>query len=683
MIKFLIVTSCTGDKKSNPEGKLLLEDFIEPEVLHRREEELKEYAIPAADMYTGMQHQRLMEGIKNLRNHFGSNVVDLAIVSAGYGLLNENDKIVPYEVTFNSMNTGKVLEWSNNLKINEDLSKLVEGYDLVIFLLGDKYLRALNLPLKNIDEDKKLIFLASPTSEKLIPHRKQYHFVEVCQDDARSFGYGLVGLKGYLFKLLSNEIVGNGHETLDMIYNDPNNIMRLLDKYRKDEAAVTQMSLFPEPNKPLSYKKKKDSKSKEKSDEKAKNIFSLKSIIIPSDQYAANYGNHEMRYFIPECDDRVDPNFDFLNETIEKGVDAYSRDVYAHEIYDTPNYDGILVSKVYVDAKKTKIDQIKKVGIHNYIRFPRQNPVMGDCGAFSYINDFEPPYTTEEILDYYEELGFDIGVSIDHAIVGDIINNVEERLRRYEITRKNAADFIKMHKEKCLNFTPSGIAQGWDPKSYRDSVAELIAMGYNHISIGGLALSPSSEIVDVLKEVSKVIKEDIEIHLFGVQRLDGIDIFRKLGITSFDSSSYLIQAFKAGKYYSNDGEAYTSIRIPQSHGGKVKKLIKEGMGTEELFKQKEQKTLDALRGYDKGNVGLDDALEVILDYTELMGIRRKKYEDKYRKILEDMPWKKCECKICKEAGVETIIFRGNNRNRRRGFHNTYVFYKLFKEGLNK
>ena len=27
-------------------------------------------------------------------------------------------------------------------------------------------------------------------------------------------------------------------------------------------------------------------------------------------------------------------------------------------------------------------------------------------------------------------------------------------------------------------------------------------------------------------------------------------------------------------------------------------------------------------------------------------------------------------------GVEVAIFRGNNRNRRRGFHNTHVFYQL-------
>ncbi|MEM1577081.1 MAG: hypothetical protein QXT98_06190, partial [Archaeoglobaceae archaeon] len=51
----------------------------------------------------------------------------------------------------------------------------------------------------------------------------------------------------------------------------------------------------------------------------------------------------------------------------------------------------------------------------------------------------------------------------------------------------------------------------------------------------------------------------------------------------------------------------------------------------------------------------------------------------YRKTLEDKPWKRCGCPICSKIGIEVVIFRGNNRNRRRGFHNTYVFYQVLKD----
>jgi len=55
----------------------------------------------------------------------------------------------------------------------------------------------------------------------------------------------------------------------------------------------------------------------------------------------------------------------------------------------------------------------------------------------------------------------------------------------------------------------------------------------------------------------------------------------------------------------------------------------------------------------------------------------------YRKTLRSRPWERCDCPICENLGIEVAIFRGNNRNRRRGFHNTYRFYQQFKHDLPK
>ena len=63
-----------------------------------------------------------------------------------------------------------------------------------------------------------------------------------------------------------------------------------------------------------------------------------------------------MKYFIPEWDDRVDPDYDFLNDGITADRDPYVHDVYSHEIYPSPNYDGILVSKSVIEDNKTKTD---------------------------------------------------------------------------------------------------------------------------------------------------------------------------------------------------------------------------------------------------------------------------------------------------------------------------------------
>ena len=55
----------------------------------------------------------------------------------------------------------------------------------------------------------------------------------------------------------------------------------------------------------------------------------------------------------------------------------------------------------------------------------------------------------------------------------------------------------------------------------------------------------------------------------------------------------------------------------------------------------------------------------------------------YRKTLRSRPWDRCDCPICENLGIEVAIFRGNNRNRRRGFHNTYRFHQQFKRDLPK
>ena len=185
----------------------------------------------------------------------------------------------------------------------------------------------------------------------------------------------------------------------------------------------------------------------------------------------------------------------------------YIDDVYAHEIYEKPNYDGVLMSKIIVEGSKKKKKMIEQVGVHEFIRFDKDKPMMGDCGAFGYVDEYEPPYETDEILDYYQNLGFNIGVSIDHLIVGKYAEDLAERERRYNLTKKNAEEFIEHYKKGNYTFLPSGIAQGWDPKSYRDAVADLVDMGYQHICLGGLVRTNTKGIIEILDEVKPLLPD--------------------------------------------------------------------------------------------------------------------------------------------------------------------------------
>lgn len=402
---------------------------------------------------------------------------------------------------------------------------------------------------------------------------------------------------------------------------------------------------------------------------------------VQNSDIAKNYGI-PIKYFIPEWDDRVDPQYNFLTDESVDGRDPYSHDVYAHEIYDTPNYDGILFSKVKLDENKKKVIKITAIGAHEFIRAPKYLHIMGDCGAFGYINEIEPPYQTQEIIDYYSQLGFDYGVSIDHLIVGDCAKDPIERKRRFEITRDNADEFLMKWKSGNYSFKPIGVAQGWDPQSYREAVYNLVEMGYQYVALGGLVRTPSKQIYEIMKVVRPVIPEYLRVHLFGIARLEPLKTFRCLGMTSFDSASYLRRAWlgSGSNYFTLEGNKYTAVRVPpvDGHGIRVKQMVEQGKGTKEQFRELEKAALEALRNFDKGLVSIEETLDKVLLYDQFIGDGREQHAEMYRRVLEDKPWKKCECKICREIGIEVIIFRGNNRNRRRGFHNTYVFYQQFK-----
>ena len=75
-----------------------------------------------------------------------------------------------------------------------------------------------------------------------------------------------------------------------------------------------------------------------------------------------------------------------------------------------------------------------------------------------------------------------------------------------------------------------------------------------------------------------------------------------------------------------------------------------------------------------------EALSALLSYDQLVGAKRDNTEA-YRRTLEDRPWRKCPCAVCRDAGVQVAIFRGTERNKRRGFHNVFVFNQRLQHNL--
>jgi hypothetical protein len=378
-----------------------------------------------------------------------------------------------------------------------------------------------------------------------------------------------------------------------------------------------------------------------------------------------------LRYFIPDWDDRVDPGFNFITDQHTPHRVPYRDDVYAHEIYHPAPYDGVLLSRAVLDENPAKRDAILEAGsVHRYLRLPADgaHEVLGDCGAFSYWQQDVPPYSTHDVLDYYQELGFDLGVSIDHLIFTELES---EKERRWEITVENARQFKQLHRRRRYTFTPIGVAQGWDPASYQRAARALMKMGYDYIAVGGLVRSRTADIMRVLAAVQQVLKPNTRVHLFGVNRPEHVVQFASLGVTSFDSASRLRRAWMDGRRnYFRGEKAYTAIRIPEARG------LAKSTGLEEAYVVRlERNALRRLWAYDQGRVSLKAALQAALAYAELSGHLTEQIQADYRETLEQQPWKQCPCEICRALGIDVVIFRGNNRNRRRGFHNTWQLYQ--------
>jgi queuine/archaeosine tRNA-ribosyltransferase len=312
---------------------------------------------------------------------------------------------------------------------------------------------------------------------------------------------------------------------------------------------------------------------------------------------------------------------------------------------------------------------------------------MGDCGAFSYVREEEPPFSTDEVIEFYLDCGFDYGISVDHVILGfkaeydAALPSMDpvptDWKRRQEITIERAREFLQLCARRSVRFEPVGVAHGWSPMSYASAFQELQREGFQIIALGGLVPLKTPEILSILRAVADIRQPSTRIHLLGISRVKHIPDFARFGVASFDSTSPLRQAFKDERdnYYTID-RTYSAIRIPQVDANpKLLRRIRAGEADQAEAHRLERACLDAMKAFDEGTVEVEDVLAPLREYEKIYDGGRRSRIDRYREVLEAAPWKECGCDICRKLGHHVILFRGAERNRRRGFHNIYVFHK--------
>jgi len=417
-----------------------------------------------------------------------------------------------------------------------------------------------------------------------------------------------------------------------------------------------------------------------------------------------------MKFIFADSLDYVDPAFDFIGDRSPADRQPYWDDAYPHEILGYAPYDGVLVSRGIIGDHRVKgkytASQARRfhlVGARKFLRLDKPQfahlNIFGDCGAFTYVQEDRPPYTPAEMAEFYDECGFTHGCSVDHIIFDFDPNELglaggsEKAKERFEITLENAEGFRRETIAIGADFTPMGVVQGWSPGSMAEAARRLVAMGYDYLAIGGMVPLKSPEIKLCLQSIRDVVPSATRLHILGFAKADDIDSFHGYDIASFDTTSPLIRAFKDAKqnyYLPGDGlglRYFTSIRVPQAiENPKLQRGVKKGMFRAEELVRLEALALSSLRAFDRGEADLEETLHNVLVYSAPL-VEEKPYEDckgsvaltrlaeRYRVTLAEQPWKQCSCKICQDAAIDVIIFRGSNRNKRRGIHNLAIYHE--------
>ena len=221
MIRTLVLTPCSAKKQSQVPEPALAADLADPQRRELVRARLADHSLPAAEMYAGRHHRLVMKGVQAVWRQWGIEVLDLAILSGGYGVLRADEMIIPYDVTFDQFAGEALADWGAMLQVPNKAAALVCEYDLVFLLLSGSYLAVLDLPLKVPDSVQQIV-LTGHDSMDLAPSKPNVHFfVADGTVAARRWHVKAPHVRGFLFGRLCAQVVQHGPGLLEWLYQRP------------------------------------------------------------------------------------------------------------------------------------------------------------------------------------------------------------------------------------------------------------------------------------------------------------------------------------------------------------------------------------------------------------------------------------------------------------------------------
>lgn len=221
-MRILVVDQCSKSKD--------VPDSFEPYYLdelsaYTRDELLDDVrdrvpSLPAKNLYTGRQQEYISSAIAKLEE--AGDTVDRVFVSAGFGIVDDDTLLPPYEATFSGLSADLIEERSRELGIHDDVAALLDTddpYDIVFFALGQDYDHALDLQ-SLLDSVSDSTFVAQFNHEELSAEYDNVISLPAGTEDARDHGTIVIALKGrYLQNFAKHRAHGRSVNSLGDLYD--------------------------------------------------------------------------------------------------------------------------------------------------------------------------------------------------------------------------------------------------------------------------------------------------------------------------------------------------------------------------------------------------------------------------------------------------------------------------------
>ncbi len=205
-MRILVVGSCGKKKLNQSIESPTCDDLASIDAVRAWRKEHACTTSRVRDMYTGNQNRELVKGVDYLRQ-IEKTEVKFHIISAGFGLVEENILLPSYDCSFSGMRKSQIQERAEWLGIPLNFQKLLtSGFDLVYLALGKKYFLTLGEEWKTKNNTTIIGFDRSVSEEQMLCIPSAHEIVSSFSQNGHKI-HGITGFKGDLLRILANHIL--------------------------------------------------------------------------------------------------------------------------------------------------------------------------------------------------------------------------------------------------------------------------------------------------------------------------------------------------------------------------------------------------------------------------------------------------------------------------------------------